>query len=271
MDLQQKLAGWAERTADKYHDLAVKYPNDCNYAFYTQSDLRQAKFQPELMILAINPGSSGPYINDKEALVCNKMWRDWGVDQRMDGKTLLKGNPAFSEKERWRLWRMIRNILGRGGAASILDDPSNCIYTNLILFGTKKANKIPSICLKECPASTIELIQILQPKRILCLSIPSCFRQFQRITKFQSTDLIPTELAYGRWGDIDVYGIPHTSKYYSLEEMDMIGHSLGYLFKSQNAAITPENIQQQCQAEIDAWKNRKSPSRQLPDLLIKTL
>lgn len=269
MNLSDKLRVWAAETADLYHKLATEN-KDCNLGFYTQSNLTKVEMHPELLILAINPGSKGAYMsdhNDNDGLVDNERWKEWGVrNKRMDGDTLLKGNAFWCEHGNWFLWKRLRSILGYGGLSSLLDDESKYVFTNMILFNTYPATEIPSIAFKDCPEKTIELIEILRPRRILCLGKNGCFNLFCKRIKLNPAELIPSELSYVKWNDIHVYGIPHTSKFYSHEEMNMIGKCLGYMFEHEDETFFAGGIQERFADDIKLWRERKSnpnPSRKM--------
>lgn len=261
MSFKNDLRIWAADTADLYHELATSN-KDCNLGFYTQSNLTRAEMHPELLILAINPGFNGAYLSgsdDKYGLVDNERWIEWGVrNKRMDGDTLLKGNAFWGERDKWALWRRLRSILGYGELASLLDDESKFVFTNMILFNTYRAREIPAIAFKDCPEKTIELIEILQPRRILCLGKNDCFNLFCKRTKLNPAELIPSELSYVKWKDIPVFGIPHTSKYYSHEEMSMIGKCLGYMFGHEAETFSADSIQERFADDIKLWRDRKS-------------
>ncbi len=63
MSLKDGLKAWAARTVGLYHNLAMT-EKDCNLAFYTQTNLTEVEKYPELLVLAINPGSGGPYFSE---------------------------------------------------------------------------------------------------------------------------------------------------------------------------------------------------------------
>lgn len=247
--VQEQLRQWAEETADAYHKLATD-PNhpECNLAFYTQSDLTKIDSCPELLILAINPGSDGSYSEQ----IKNPHWH---LSDRMTGDRLLQGNPNFEEHNRWHLWIVLRDILSRGNIACLLDDKRKYVWTNLTFFSTPKANEIPSNAW-DLISQTRVLINILKPKRILCLGV----NVINYLTLHDTTKtLIPKELVSGIYDGIPICGIPHTSKWYSNEEMNMIGSCLGYLFHAENIdSVTPELIRDKFGDKIEAWRNRQS-------------
>ena len=264
MSLKDGLKAWAARTVGLYHNLAMT-EKDGNLAFYTQTNLTEVEKYPELLVLAINPGSGGPYFSESgknNGQVDNKIWKEWGIrDGHMDGDTLLKGNAFWWEREKWHLWKRLRIILSHWKEhVSLLDDEHRFVFTNMILFNTSKAKGLPKVAFEKCPQSTIELIKLLQPRRILCLGRKDCFQLLCKHTGVLPTELIPSELSYGRWNNIPVYGIPHTSKRYSYEEMNLIGKGLGYMFEHEGEMFTSDNIQKRFITEIEQWKGRKSNS-----------
>ncbi len=253
--IQQKLYEWADRTADFYHNKA-KSDKKFDIAFYTQSNLTEIEQSPELLILAINPGSEGSY----EGQISKDLWQKWGVNDRMDGATLLKGNPTWEERNTWTFWQRLNNIFNRGGIKDILQDKSRFVFSNLTLFATKKAKDLPNI-LNECTPKTIELIEILQPKHILCLGGAGCIDPLKKEGKFETKQLLPFNLlSFGKFNSISVYSIRHTASRpaYTIEEMNLIGKCLKYLFDNTDKDFTPEEIQQLFAHEIDAVKNRKA-------------
>lgn len=277
MSFNNDLRVWAAGTADLYHELATS-GEGCNFAFYTQSNLTKVEIHPELLVMAINPGFNGAYISDsdeKNGLIDNERWIEWGVrNKRMDGDILLKGNAFWGERDQWFLWKRLRNILDYGGVASLLDDESKFVFTNMILFNTYPASKIPPIAFKKCPEKTIELLEILRPRRILCLGKNDCFSLFCKRTMLNPAELIPSELSYVKWKDIPVFGIPHTSKYYSHEEMSMIGKCLGYMFRHESENFSADGIQERFADDIKFWRERKptpSLSRKLSEEVAKNI
>ena len=159
---ENELLEWAARTAEAYHSLAVDPSHqDCNLAFYTQSDLRGLTAPPELLILTINPYGDAGYTGRDgfQGQLDNDGWQAWGLHGRMTGDVLIKGNPSFGTRESWRMWRRLRNILGRGGVDYLLDDASRLVCTELIFFNTPNAKRIPKAAYALVP-HTVELIDI---------------------------------------------------------------------------------------------------------------
>ena len=274
-DLKSQLEAWANKTADEYHKLATDPAHpECNLAFYTQSDLTAIKNrplnsiegQPKLLILAINPADSddtkytykGP---DGQGQIQNtKIWHlDCG---RMTGKQFLKGNPRYAERNEWHFWRRLRSILSKGKCENLLDDEKSVVYTNIIYFATKKADQIPAAAW-QLQEYSIDLIKLLRPKHVLCLSIPLCFDKLP-LDDGSKKILIPGKLAFGLMDKIPVYGIPHTSSRYTTAEMELVGACLNWSFKHDTTpeSVTAEFIAREFADKIAACENRRTTPEQ---------
>ena len=266
-NLKWKLRAWANKTADEYHKLASDpaHPK-CNLAFYTQSNLNVIKGKPDLLILAINPadGDDTKYTykgSDGQGQIQNT--KHWGLDGRMTGAKFLEGNPDYSlRNKKWHLWRRLRSILSKGGCENLLDDEKKLVYTNIIYFATKKADQIPAAAWK-LQEHSIDLIKLLRPKHVLCLSIPLCFDKLP-LDDGSKKILIPGKLAFGLMDKIPVYGIPHTSSRYTTAEMELVGACLNWSFKHDTTpeSVTAEFIAREFADKIAACENRRTTPEQ---------
>lgn len=250
--MKQELAKWADSTANLYHDLAKKEPT-FDKAFYTQSNLNDLEQRPELLILAINPGSGGSYTEQ----IATQLWINWGLDGKMDGATLLKGNPKWYERDSWRFWQRLKSILSSNGGKPILQDKSKFVLSNLTLFSSVQAKDLPKLP-SECIQKTIELINILQPKSILCLGITDCIEPLKKEGKFTTKMLLPNNLlSFGKYQHIPIYSIKHPASRLTNEEMNLVGKCLKYLFDNPNDTDIKNQIEKNFSSEIDAVKNKK--------------
>ncbi len=116
------------------------------------------------------------------------------MGNRMTGDVLLRGNRYFrEERNKWRIRTMLRSILRYAGVDidSLLDGENvKPVFSEVVLFSTPRAVGIETVvrrhdCHKRCEA----LIEILQPKRILCLGaqkmVPaSVYREPARVDPF---------------------------------------------------------------------------------------
>lgn len=96
-NLQEKLHIWALNTVEVYKTMAKEEENtsfNSYTAFYTQSDLTRLSSNPEIVIMAINPGSGGSYQKQKTNI-------NWNLDPKkgMTVDKFLQGNPFFYFRE----------------------------------------------------------------------------------------------------------------------------------------------------------------------------
>lgn len=232
MDFKQALNEWADETANYYHKLAIENPK-YNLAFYTQSDLTNIKENTELLILGINPGSTGSYTEQ----ILNPYW---GLDGKMDGKHLLKGNPDWHEHKKWPYWNRLYKFFSiKPEGENILDDDSQYILSNASFFNTKKAGDISNELLRKSLPMTIELINITKPKRIICLSGKDCFARIKAAIpsseSFEYEELFHS-IFIGNLNGIPCYAIPHPSAYLSDEHRTLIKNCLSCLFKYEQTS-----------------------------------
>lgn len=260
-NFEQKLQEWANETADFYHEMAMSY----DLAFYTQSDLNKVSEQPELLILGINPGSGGKYTADQ---IEKDVWKNWGANGRMNGTTLLKGNPSIHDKDDWRTWQGLKRTFVHGGITGILDDESKYAWSNIIFFNEPKEKNICGELYQICPDKTLELIKILKPKRILCLSIRKCFDVLNKDIKDHEA-LIDSFLERGKLFDIPVYGIRHTS--YGNAGEKVVGKCLKCLFdREPQETVTKEELRKVFSDDIQKLKERKiNPTREKIEEIVK--
>lgn len=236
--MQEKITDWANKVVNIYNSYEI--------SFYTQSDLKKITQSPEILILGINPGSEGAY-------------------NKIDAETFMRGNTKFSERDKWHLWRQLKKILAFGNLSYLIEDETRFVFTNVYHFGTLKAVHLSSELKnnENIVNLTINLIKdVLKPKRVLCLGKHDCFDKLH----IKCQDLIAGELTYGKLNEIPVYGIPHTSSFYTNEESEMIGKVLSALFTGK---IEPdkEKIAECFKDEIKAFEERKEQIK--PDNISK--
>ncbi len=260
-NFKQRLQKWANETANFYHEMTEIH----DLAFYTQSDLNKVSEYSELLILGINPGSGGRYKADQ---IEKPIWQEWGVNGRMDGITLLKGNPCMHEKEKWRIWQGLTRVFSRGSISYILNDEGKYAWSNIIFLNTPKEKNIERELYRECPKQTLKLIEILKPKRILCLSIRSCFDVLKNEIKDHEV-VIDSYLEKGKLLNIPIYGIRHTS--YGNAGEWVVSKCLIYLFdREPQSIISKDEICQIFADEIQKIKEKKSnPSKDQKEKIVE--
>ena len=245
MSIQKELWDWAEKVVKKYDRVAEVE----NSSYYTQSNLKIIKSSPKVLILGINPGSSGKY-------------------KKIDPDTFLEGNhPYFSPKVDWHIWKGLKKIFRAGGIEELLENEDDFVFSNIYHFDTPKANQLLTKIKNdyEYIELTKKLIQILTPTMVICLGKDDCMLKLINTPK----PLIDnSELLYGEINSTPVYGIPHTSKYYTNEESTMLGIVLASLYKQE---VLPEKseIFNKFKDVICAFKERAKQIK--PDNILNSM
>ena len=176
--------------------------------FYTQSSLRLiSEDEPvHLMVIGINPGFGGRFQPDrfKES------------SDILDGN-VVDGNPV--KIQGFRILKTLRSILEYSGNGGLLDDEKTFVFTNATFFSTHKESGLANSGVREAQRDSIRytksLIEIIQPKHIICLGGENCIHLLVRNTQPLLSNT--AKLEYGVIGNIPVYGIKHTSSYWSSE------------------------------------------------------
>jgi hypothetical protein len=90
----------------------------------------------------------------------------------------------------------------------------------------------------------------------------------KKLIKFPKLLIDDEELLYGEIDNIPIYGIPHTSKYYTNEESTMLGVVLASLYKKE---MLPEKseISNRFKDVIKAFKDRKEQIK--PDNILNSM
>lgn len=130
--------------------------------FYTQSNLRLiSEDEPvHLMVIGINPGFGGRFQPDrfKES------------SDILDGN-VVNGIPV--KIQGFRILKTLRSILEYSGNGGLLDDEKTFVLTNATFFSTHKESGLANNRIKEAQDDSViytkRLIEIIQPKHIICL------------------------------------------------------------------------------------------------------
>ncbi|MBR4689003.1 MAG: hypothetical protein IKO90_00905 [Bacteroidales bacterium] len=245
MDIQERLEQWANETVEMYHKLAItdkKY----NFNFYTQSDLKTLTSSPEILIVGLNPGSGGCYILDGE----NE------ADKLKEKKeTFIKGNPFYCDHKRWRMWIMLHSILNKGGLGELVENDSKFAWTNIVCMNTPNMKTFPKELFNICAKSCVDLINKISPKIVLCLG-KDAIESLCKEENLYLEDIVTGEIKRAQYGKIIFIGIPHTSKFYSNEEMDLVGNCIKMIY--DNPTIEKDKILAEQGERLKNIKNRKT-------------
>lgn len=162
--MQEEIVDWAEKNVKKFNELSQKYET----SYYTQSPLSAVGEDVELMVVGINPKGGAIYPNGKvltceEYLNGNPAWNDRFLK---DGSI----HPAWGKDSRFL--PDTRFFLGYGNnyTSDSIDSDEKTIWTNLSPFVSPQGSKdLPKELMQAGVISTIELIKIVKPQRIVLL------------------------------------------------------------------------------------------------------
>lgn len=237
--IQEKIREWALGTQSNkgaleiYNELGDKYQNN----FYTQSNLRNVTSTPELLVMGLNPGSGGVYKG------------------HVDIETFLSGNPYYADHRKWRMWRLLNSILSRVQMGDIINDEKRYVWSNVVWLDTPKISNLPRKAFDDCANVTKGFIRALSPKIMLCLGKDSINTICENYA-CSIECMIPGEI-FRSWVDNTLLiGIPHTSKLYTHEEMDLVAHGIKLL--TETPKMSKDDFVRSLSMYIEAFQNRKS-------------
>lgn len=226
--MQKKLKEWADKTAKGYVSIANEIGESAP-AFYTQSDLTKLLDSPNVLILGVNPGSEGSYIDQK----ANPNWGLNGND--MDGKHLIlgnyckneEGNPSWDDRNKWPFWNRLKGYFKNVLPKNPLDNEETFVVTNMSFFNSKKANQLPNkLLIKSIPFS-LDLIKILAPKHIVFLGGAKLLEKLKRVNFNNALfdlnfEMIKRRVYKGKINGITFFAVPHPSARLKREERQMV-------------------------------------------------
>ena len=198
-----------------------------NLAYYPLQS--EAKMNPELLIIGLNPGSEASYKNQQE----NPNWEF--KDGKMTTERLLKGNPFIAEKEEWKIFRGLNRIPFIKQAV----DSNNYCFMNYVYFGTSDFNKIKehSKAIEVCIELTKKFIEIIKPKHIIVLGLEG----IESISKIEKTLLKgKSKRLLVQGGDLfgkQVLAISHPSYAVSATEYEAIDTNIKEFYEEK--PLTP--------------------------------
>jgi len=228
----EKLYKWAELTVKYCQGLNMDKEMKIDRAFYAFQS--KPKEDPKVLILGLNPRGMDNY----ESQYNNERW-GLKSNQGMTPEVFIQQNQWYyggkeygTEKKEWNI---LKNLKKTSSAHSKLEDfflEENIVYMNILYFNSEDFNEF-----KKCSGShwkeifdtcvelsKILILEILKPKKILCLGIDNCYKSFTAITN--SKTLIPGALLKTKLSNIPVYGMTHPSARISDERRRLIGRYL---------------------------------------------
>ena len=128
-----ELQQWAAEVIEKISPIA----EEINLAYYPLQS--EAKMNPELLIIGLNPRAEDEKIACLDSQRNNPIWEF--EDGKMTVERILKGNPCYSEKDTWNVMEGIENT---DFIKKAIKDNSYC-FMNYIFFSTKDENALKNL------------------------------------------------------------------------------------------------------------------------------
>lgn len=251
MNVQEEIVKWAEKYVPEFNKLSEKY----NTSYYTQSPLNCIDGEVDLMLIGINPkGNLGKGSSKKTT------------------EEYLAGNPYWSErftkegKIDWKYNHGARFFLGFDDFChdESIDNDKKTVWTNLSPFESKNGNndlrkELMEIGIK----STLELIDIIRPKRIILLGINA----FEQLEKSQGRQKIEYSKVFsnikaqvGRINNIPTACLTHPSGQWEVSNkfnsMFVFLHELAEITNKKSDVKPLKEVVEIMRKEMDLWQNR---------------
>jgi len=215
----EDLKIWAGKVVEYCNPIAEEI-DKAFYAFQSKPIELGKIEETTVLILGINP-----HCNEGEGCFSGQINHPYNIWKAKDGKitaeTFCNENPCWKDRKNWptTIWKNIEEKIFHTPEMKEVISSNNFVFMNALYFATtdvkeffrlKNANNI----FDECVDYTKFLIQnIIKPKYIICLSIPECF---DRLNKTKTILPLLTNgkirlLVEGKFCDVSMFGIPHTS------------------------------------------------------------
>lgn len=249
--IHEQVIKWANKYVPKFNNLSKLYSTP----YYTQSPLDSINQQVDLMIIGINPkGNAG--IGAQEQSI----------------EQFLKGNPYWSKrfnkegKNSWKFNQGVHFFLGYDNFyhPEGIDNDQKTVWTNLSPFESKQGNKdLKRELMQEGLKSTLELIRILQPKRIVLLGI-TAFQQIEKVIgSNKDIEYSPVfnniKSQIGRINQIPTVCVPHPSGQWEVSNkfipMFIFLHGLAEITNKQKEVKPLKEVIEIMRAEMKRWQD----------------
>ena len=223
-----ELEQWAAEVIEKITPIAEQI----DLAYYPLQT--EAKMNPELLIIGLNPGSEGEYNEQKT----KDKWEF--KDGKMTIERLLKGNPFIEGKKTWSVIEGIENI----DFVKRSIESGNYCFMNYIFFGTNDENTLKGLknfklIEDTCVDFTKKFIEIINPKQIIVLGVTASDKLVtnkKTILQGNNAKLVVEGNISGR----KAFAIFHPSRLKSYLDKNIINKRLGELLEGKE--VTPINL-----------------------------
>ena len=252
MNIQEEIVKWAEKYVPEFNKLSEKY----NTSYYTQSPLNSIDGEVDLMLIGINPqGNLGEGSSKKTT------------------EEYLAGNPCWSErfnkegKISWPFNQRTRYFLGYDDFRhdESIDNDKKTVWTNLSPFESKNGNNdLPRELMEIGIKSTLELIDVIKPKRIILLGI-NAFEQLEKSQEGQNIEYSKVfsniKAQVGRINNIPTVCIDHPcSRHWEVSNkfnsMFVFLHKLAEITNKKSDVKPLKEVVKKMHDEMKLWQDR---------------
>ncbi len=252
MNVQEKILDWAEKYVPQFNNLSKLY----HTPYYTQSPLNCIENEVDIMIIGINPKG------DLEVGPCNKKPEEY-----------LEGNPCWSKRfneegliaKEWKYNQGARYFLGFDDFRhdESIDNDKKTVWTNLSPFVSKNGNNdLRRELMENGIKSTLELIDIIQPKRIIVLGI-GAFGQLKKSCKENKIEYSKVfsniKAQVGRINNIPTVCVTHPSGHWEVSNtfnsMFIFIHGLAEMSKVKGQVKPLNEVVEKMRNEMRLWKD----------------
>ena len=248
--IHEQVIKWANKYVPQFNNLSKLYSTP----YYTQSPLDSINQQVDLMIIGINPkGNAG--IGAQEQSI----------------EQFLKGNPYWANrfdkegKITWKFNQGVHFFLGYDNFyhPEGIDNDQKTVWTNLSPFESRQGHKdLKKELMQEGLKGTLELIEILHPKRIVLLGI-NAFQQIEKV--IGSSESVEYSSVFnniksqvGRINQIPTVCVPHPSGQWEVSNkfvpMFIFLHGLAEITNKKKEVKPLKDVIEIMRTEMRRWQ-----------------
>lgn len=195
-EMKKELQEWGRQVCQECRELIKSGKTDKDfYVFQTAIPEKQ----PELLLVGINPGGGKAY---EEQVSEHRGGKD-----RDTIEDLAQGYNIYRDRENNRYQS---SALSRIASLSKLIEEDSVTGINVCYFNTEDVTGLNNDVISTCAARTKELIEILQPKRVIFLTSTNWLLSLVGVTKIKG---IGAYMKEGEWAGRKVYALPNHGYY----------------------------------------------------------
>lgn len=195
-DMKKELQEWGRQVCQECRELIKSGKTDKDfYVFQTAIPEKQ----PELLLVGINPGGGKTY--------AEQVYQYRAGKDRDTIEDLTQGDNIYRDRKENRCQS---SALSRIASLSALIEKDSVTGINVCYFNTENASSLNNDVMSVCASRTKELIEILQPKRVIFLTSAAKLLSLVGVIKIKGVG------AYVKEGELNgrkVYALPNHGYY----------------------------------------------------------